>query len=402
MDVITALDHPWLTRRLMIDQDEFMITTDRLRNSYRSWQSNAQCRTWYRRRPLSGAYTDPSKMVYPPGHVYTPEDTPERIDIGKKDRKPGKWDNEIPTREHPDYEIGLFKSESHYQNGPDTYLLQLRDVDFPVRLREYMKVAATRSPGYSHTLTDLSNYDWRTPVIHERRRFHDIMDEEIDDERKERINRYGSADVYSLRRLRNELGTRLDSYAEAEAMIESQKVGKAPFFREKPRNIAIVAGRDAELSCLATGDPKPTLQWFKNESVLMENKRITVTEDEQVFKTLALRSTLRFTPAAEFDAGSYKVVARNSVGQTIHRIRVALGTQPDAPNTPKCIEKSDTEVLLEWREPRHDGNSEILHYGLEMKKADSIDWNSVAEHITRERFVVTGLAAGESYHFAME
>lgn len=74
---------------------------------------------------------------------------------------------------------------------------------------------------------------------------------------------------------------RLDSYAEAEAMIESQKVGKAPFFREKPRNIAIVAGRDAELSCLATGDPKPTLQWFKNESVLMENKRITVTEDEQ-------------------------------------------------------------------------------------------------------------------------
>lgn len=28
-----------------------------------------------------------------------------------------------------------------YQYGPDTYLLQLRDVNFPVRLREYMKVA---------------------------------------------------------------------------------------------------------------------------------------------------------------------------------------------------------------------------------------------------------------------
>lgn len=39
MDVITALDHPWLTRRLMIDQDEFMITTDRLRNSYNSYIS---------------------------------------------------------------------------------------------------------------------------------------------------------------------------------------------------------------------------------------------------------------------------------------------------------------------------------------------------------------------------
>lgn len=33
------------------------------------------------------------------------------VDLSK-DRKPGKWDNEMPKREHPDYEIGLFKSES--------------------------------------------------------------------------------------------------------------------------------------------------------------------------------------------------------------------------------------------------------------------------------------------------
>lgn len=47
-----------------------------------------------------------------------------------------------------------------YQNGPDTYLLQLRDTDFPVRLREYMKVACNRSPGFSRTITD-ENFDWR-------------------------------------------------------------------------------------------------------------------------------------------------------------------------------------------------------------------------------------------------
>ncbi len=35
---------------------------------------------------------------------------------------------------------GVVSSESQYQYGPDTYLLQLRDVDFPVRLRQYMKV----------------------------------------------------------------------------------------------------------------------------------------------------------------------------------------------------------------------------------------------------------------------
>lgn len=67
-----------------------------------------------------------------------------------------------------------------YQYGPDTYLLQLRDVDFPVRLREYMKVAAVRSPAFA--LNDAR--DWRAPIIRERRRFTDVMDEEIDDERK--------------------------------------------------------------------------------------------------------------------------------------------------------------------------------------------------------------------------
>lgn len=53
-----------------------------------------------------------------------------------------------------------------------------------------------------------------------------MMDEEIDDERKARINKYGSGDVYSLRRLRHELGLRSDGHAEAEAMLESKRDGQ--------------------------------------------------------------------------------------------------------------------------------------------------------------------------------
>lgn len=47
-----------------------------------------------------------------------------------------------------------------YQSGPDTYLLQLRDVDFPVRLREYMKVAGSRGPA-TYIVSDENGYDWR-------------------------------------------------------------------------------------------------------------------------------------------------------------------------------------------------------------------------------------------------
>ena len=43
---------------------------------------------------------------------------------------------------------------SSYQNGPDTYLLQLRDTDFPLRLREYLRVGASTSPSLAANLRD--------------------------------------------------------------------------------------------------------------------------------------------------------------------------------------------------------------------------------------------------------
>lgn len=45
-----------------------------------------------------------------------------------------------------------------YQQGPDTYLLQLRDTDFPTRLREYFKVAKGRSPSFNYSISE-SNFD---------------------------------------------------------------------------------------------------------------------------------------------------------------------------------------------------------------------------------------------------
>lgn len=89
------------------------------------------------------------------------------------------------------------------------------------------------------------------------------MDEEIDDERRVRINQYGANEPITVKRLRREIGTRLDTYAEAEAIKESKLTGTLPFLREKPRIIAIVEGKEAELACLAVGEPKPIIQWFK-------------------------------------------------------------------------------------------------------------------------------------------
>jgi len=41
--------------------------------------------------------------------------------------------------------IHFVSLNSSYQYGPDTYLLQVKDPDFPARLREYLNVAKLTS-----------------------------------------------------------------------------------------------------------------------------------------------------------------------------------------------------------------------------------------------------------------
>ncbi|XP_034109415.1 obscurin isoform X3 [Drosophila albomicans] len=393
MDVKTALKHPWF---FMLDRQatehDYQIGVDRLRHYYdhfRDWYANAACKNYFRRRRLSGCFQHPSKMVYPSGHSYTPERTPEPL---VEPRKRAKREEVVSKFLHPDYELGLIQSESHYQYGPDTYLLQLRDVSFPVRLREYMKVAHRRSPSFA--LND--SVDWSLPVIRERRRFTDIMDEEIDDERtRSRISMYSANDSYSIRRLRTELGPRLDEYTEADAMIESQRDGYPPFFREKPQTIAITENQPAHIHCFAVGDPKPCVQWFKNDMVLSESKRIKITFDEDG------RSILRFEPALHFDVGIYKAVARNKVGQTIARCRIVVATLPDAPDSPEVSATSATEILLRWKQPRDDGHSAVLCYSLQYKLQNCDSWTTVADNIDHEFYLLHELQPNTKYQIRL-
>lgn len=281
-------------------------------------------------------------------------------------------------------------------------------------MREYIKVAKGRSPSFNYSLTD-SNYDlsvsfsrdlfelllgfpyFQMPIIRERRRFTDIMDEEIDDERRERISRYGTPDSGTTisRRIRNEVSVRSQSYQEAEAMIELRSDGHVPFFREKPQTVAITDGKVAEISCLVVGDPTPAVQWFKNDMVIQESKRIKFLSDSQG------RSILRLEPAIEFDIGIYKAVARNKIGQTHARSRVVLAVIPDAPDAPEAVAVSDTEILLRWKQPREDGNCSVLCYCLQYKQLVDAEWKDVAINIDHEFYLVHGLEAKHNYVFRL-
>uniref|UniRef100_A0A336KYA7 CSON000839 protein n=1 Tax=Culicoides sonorensis TaxID=179676 RepID=A0A336KYA7_CULSO len=384
LDVKTALQHPWFDIITRVVRDEYLIGTDRLRkyyNLYRDWNNTAAVRKYYRRRPLLSAFDNPSKMIYSLNETWTPEATPP-----PQQHIPKKYEDLTSNFLHPDYELGRFKSDSHYQNGPDTYLLQLRDVSFPCRLRQYMSVAKRRSPSFNYTLSD-SNYDLSMPVIRERRRFTDVMDEEIDDERHSR-----SVSV-SSRRLRSEVGSRLQSYYEADALIESGRQGHPTFFREKPQTLAIKIGEPAHLSCFAVGDPKPSIMWFKNDTLIQESKRICFLTDKDG------RTILQFNSASMDDVGIYKVVARNLINQTTARCRVVVATRPNPPDFINVVACSENEVLLRWKQPRYDGNSPVLCYSLQYRKEEETAYHDIADNIDHEFYLVHDLTPKQAYVF---
>lgn len=97
----------------------------------------------------------------------------------------------------------------------------------------------------------------------------------------------------------------------------------------------------------------------------------------------------------------YKVVARNKIGQTVTRARILFGMVPDEPDSPEASQTSDTEVLLVWKQPKHDGNSPVICYSLQYKLADDLEWITQARNIDHEFYLLAGLEPLKSYHFRL-
>ncbi|KAK8776483.1 hypothetical protein V5799_030172 [Amblyomma americanum] len=277
---------------------------------------------------MESCFTHPSKMIYPPDEVYTPPMSPDR-EISRSKVKsapiegPGKGPNDRMD----------ISSESSYQSGPDTYLLQLRDVDFPLRIRQYLRVGASRSPSLAASLRerhwggfDINERGTRNVypqvVVRERRKFVDVMDEEIDDEKK------GLGTRTLPLRLQREVGSlgyahhqmeHLKHEAWKDKTSREKSIGMAPFFREKIEDCVIQENDEVVFRCLAVGNPTPQYSWFRNDSILIESSRVQITQDPDG------RSELRLKPGKAYDVGLFKCAARNSHGVALCHARLKIG-----------------------------------------------------------------------------
>lgn len=128
---------------------------------------------------------------------------------------------------------------------------------------------------------------------------------------------------------------------------------------------------------------------------MVESARLSITTDSEG------RTHFKLSPALGFDVGMYRVVARNKVGQTVAWTRIVYGQVPDSPDSPEANQVSDSEILLTWKAPKHDGNSAVLCYSLQYKLIDSSEWIKKVDNIDHEFYLMSNLEQNKKYLFRL-
>lgn len=86
----------------------------------------------------------------------------------------------------------------------------------------------------------------------------------------------------------------------------------APEISKHPKNTRVVEGQAVTFRCLVEANPKPSVRWTKNE------EELNLAANPRLRSTLINdKHTLIIDDVHPTDAGQYRCLANNSVGQTI-------------------------------------------------------------------------------------
>lgn len=95
--------------------------------------------------------------------------------------------------------------------------------------------------------------------------------------------------------------------AESSAYLTVNKKPFAPQFEERPKNVTVEQGQDAQFQAHAIAIPEPSYQWFIGGRKITENTAGTKVETINGVSTLTLDTKI-------FDSSTVSVTATNSIG----------------------------------------------------------------------------------------
>lgn len=109
-----------------------------------------------------------------------------------------------------------------------------------------------------------------------------------------------------------------------------------PTMTAKENNIMVKVGVAAVLRCIATGEPYPTIKWFKGGSEITQDSRFQVksiykiegNESNNFLFQIEEDGTLIIESTRSIDAGEYACVGENDYGTDSDYIGLFVGSPP--------------------------------------------------------------------------
>nr|CDJ82918.1 Immunoglobulin I-set and Fibronectin and Serine threonine protein kinase-related domain containing protein [Haemonchus contortus] len=322
------------------------------------------------------------------------EDDRRKADREELDRyRPKHFYKEDLDFEGPGYDIDDSPWDSHYQIGPDTYLMATQGPSFNSRVRDYRRTLfGEGAPLVRQGFLGVRNKDI---TVRERRRYTDILREKQAGVLP-KINEHANAiqkapSLSAIERIKADIEKVAPS-----ATRRNADGTYAPIFVSRLRDVYLKKEPFVVFECAVTGSPPPHVEWQFQGEVLLSRGRYQIEQGRSV-----CRLTISYPSSC--DTGEYTCVASNEYGSDKTTSCLITGEAPSRPGRPECDLVSDTEAMLSWEAPEGPTYLEGITYRLQYRNADVNDymapWVVISDFVDDEAAVVRHLNPLGVYQF---
>lgn len=191
----------------------------------------------------------------------------------------------------------------------------------------------------------------------------------------------------------NDVGPSEPSRPSANIIIEEQP-NKPTMDLGGVRDITVRAGEDFSIHVPYVGFPKPTAQWFYNDTLLDDSDKrffYQLTDDSASF---VVKNSKRN------DTGQYRLQLRNNTGFDTATINVKVLDRPSKPENVRADEFAGDALTLYWNAPKDNGGSPVTNYVIERRERGANNqWSKVSSYCTTAFVRIRNLVIGRDYEF---
>ncbi|CAJ0930174.1 unnamed protein product, partial [Mesorhabditis belari] len=284
--------------------------------------------------------------------------------------------------------------DSHYQIGPDTYLMASRGAAFNSRVRDYRR--ELWGDGASLVRQGYLGVRNRDITVRERRRYTDIL----------RETQHNVAPKSAEHATMNSKDLKANAVARIRSDIEkvapaatkkNQDGTFAAIFVKRLRDTYLVADAPSVVfECQVLSSPTAELTWTKHGRVVSDDGKHKLHTENGVHFLTILQPSL-------YDLGEYACHAKNEFGSDQSHARLISGEAPSRPGRPSLELSSDTEIFMTFDPPEGPTYLEGIMYRVECRLAGENDydapWITVCEKVEDEAVCVKNLEPLGIYQF---